>query len=568
METQALHLHTYFLFPFSVDKELVMQDHQKVWSDDAHWIDGLDEWIADHGQAAGSPVAGKLGRWQRDSYRRFDMDSFAYQDMVFFHSFVRRVFFDTGEAFSSTAGGESLVRCYIIPLTALQETGRKLIFEAEDARGRSASVHVTDLRLFLFANGIGILTIGVDAFHLPVTQALWINEMMRKVYPSSGRQLREGRTPNRVTLKLEGGGDTQILAEDRFQSCTMRSFLPPLSKIITELLYFGNYAKQEFEPVLDERMIVYSYLSVDPASVEADFDQSEDYEILMSRLLYVDRNGDSYRYESEFTREQMRQHVYRRWAHQGTLYGFTSYSNVTLTMGRFNCDEHELKEGFLVHRMFMSRYYFTVMVALFYRATLLDFSERTALISRLLYKKYTVAEVDERDIRLVGQLMAEFQHFSNYWYFSELANKDEEIEHFTLQCNVYRLAPMKGEIEQEIEKLSNYLDRVFQNRNTESINRLAMLSLILGAGAMVTGFFGMNFGRGFDKLFFNPDANPWAHNVAVAAVSTLVVSSVLFAMYLVVSNWPDYRDILLPAKKVRRHDSLRRTLELVEQEEE
>jgi hypothetical protein len=311
MQAQALHLHTYFMFPFAVDKEAVMADHRKVWGEHDHWIEGLDQWIDDHGHAAGSPVAGKLGRWRRDSYRRFDMDSFAYQDMVFFHPFVRRVFFDVGEAFSSeVGGGESLVRCYAIPLTALGETGRKLIFEAEDARGRGASVWVNDLRLFLFANGIGILTIGVEAAHVSVSEALWINEMMRKVYPSSGRQVREGRTPRRMSLKLEGGGEPQLLVEETFERCAMKSYAPPLSKIITELLYFANYQKQEFEPVLDERMIVYTYLSVDPNSVEENFDQSEDYEILMSRLLYVDRFGDEYRYESDFTREQMRQQVH------------------------------------------------------------------------------------------------------------------------------------------------------------------------------------------------------------------------------------------------------------------
>jgi hypothetical protein len=179
-----------------------MHDHQKVWGKHVSWMKGVDEWIDDHGKAAGSPIAGRLGRWTRDSYRRFDLDSFAFQDMVFFHSFVRRVFFDTGEAFSALdEETESMVRCYIIPLTALQETGRKLIYEAEDTRGRRAAVRVTDLRLFLFANGIGILTMGIDATHIPVSEALWINEMMRKVYPSSGRQIREGRTPCRAILR-------------------------------------------------------------------------------------------------------------------------------------------------------------------------------------------------------------------------------------------------------------------------------------------------------------------------------------------------------------------------------
>ncbi len=58
MEARALHLHTYFLFPFSVDKEVVMQDHQRVWSKHSYWANGLDEWIADHGGAAGSPGGG------------------------------------------------------------------------------------------------------------------------------------------------------------------------------------------------------------------------------------------------------------------------------------------------------------------------------------------------------------------------------------------------------------------------------------------------------------------------------------------------------------------------------
>ena len=562
MEAQALHLHSYFLFPFSVDKEAVMQDHQRVWGEKEHWIDGLDEWIADHGHAAGSPVAGKLGKWQRDAFRRFDMDSFAYQDMVFFHPFVRRVFFDTGDSFSAESGEtENNLRVYQIPLMHLGETGRQLIFEAEDVRGRTTRVRVTDLRIFLFANGIGILSLGVEAEHISLEHALWINEMMRKVYPSSGRQLREGRTPKRLALKLEGGGEPQTIVDESFDKCAMQGYLPPLARTITDLLYFLNYTTQEFEPILDERMIVYSYLSVDPATVEPNFDQSAAYEVLMSRFLYVDRIGDSYRYDSEFTRDTMRQQIYRRWAHQGTLYGFTSYSNVTLVMGRFNCDEHQLKEGFLVHRMFMSRYYLSVIVALFYRATLLDFSERTALVSRTLYKRFGVAKVTESDTRLVARLMAEVQLFSNYWFFSELANKDEEQEHFVMQCAAYRLHSMKSEMEQEIEKLNSTLERIYQLRSTESINRLAMLSMILGGGAMVTGFFGMNFERGFKNVFFDPPPGwEWMHFVSIGLVSTITVGSMCFAIFLVTRNWPDYRSILLPPREKSKDESLRRTI--------
>lgn len=568
MDARALHLHTYFLFPFSIDKEAVMQDHQRVWSKQRFWAAGLDAWIADHGAAAGSPVTGKLGRWQRDPFRRFDMDSFAYQDMVFFHPFVRRVFFDTGETFDAVSGEpENMLRVYSIPLAHLGETGRMLVLAASDARGRAASARVTDLRLFLFANGIGILTIGVEANDLPVSDALWINEMMRKVYPSSGRQIREGRTPSSIALRLEGGGEPQLIVEETFSRCVMRSFLPPLSRIITGLLYFLNYTTQEFEPLLDERMTVYSYLSVDPSSVSPGFDQTEDYQVLMSRFLYVDRWGEGYRYDPEFIREAMRRQTYRRWAHQGTLYGFTSYSNVTLVMGRFDCDEHQLREGFLVHRMFMSRYYLTVVVALFYRATLLDFSERTALVSRVLSRRFGAYGITDEDTRMVTRLMAEVQLFSNYWYFSELANKDEEIDHFQIQCEQLRVPEMKAEIEQEIEKLNVTLERIYQQRNTESINRLAMLSMILGGGAMVTGYFGMNFGQEFERIFFSPQSTWWPHWLSIAAVTLVVAGSIVFTIFLVASNWYDYRKILLPGRTGTR-ESLRRNAGFGQEPEE
>ncbi|GIU75995.1 MAG: hypothetical protein KatS3mg004_3082 [Bryobacteraceae bacterium] len=567
MEPRAQHLHTYFLFPFAVDKEAVMADHQRVWSKHTLWSAGLDEWINDHAMGAGSPVPGKLGRWQRDPFRRFDMDSFAYQDMVFFHPFVRRVFFDVGDGISGEGPPENMLRVYTIPLAHLGETGRRLVFFAADSRGRSASAQVTDLRLFMFANGIGILTIGVECTDIGVSQALWINEMMRKVYPSSGRQVREGRVPNRMELRLEGGGETAVISEERFSRCVMRGYLPPLSRLVTDLLYFLNYSTQEFEPLLDERMTVYSYMSIDPASVGPGFEQSEEYEILMSRFLYVDRWGDGYRYEPGFTREAMRRQVYRRWAHQGTLYGFTSYSNVTLVLGRHDCDEHLVREGFLIHRMFMSRYYLQVVVALFYRATLLDFSERTALVSRRLSRKFGSYDITEEDTRLVARLMAEVQLFSNYWYFRELANKDEEIEHFQMQCEEFRVPEMKAELEQEIEKLNNTLERIYQQRNTESINRLAMLSMILGGGAMITGYFGMNFGREFEALFFQGEKLKGLHYTSVIAVTLLVAGSLLFATYLVAANWSDYRKILLPSRRDTL-ESLRRTAGFGEEPEE
>ncbi|MBI4903713.1 MAG: hypothetical protein HY820_08760 [Acidobacteria bacterium] len=540
--TELLHLHTYFLFPFSIDRKTVTDNHCASWRDTHYWIDGLDKWLAEHQTPAGSAVVSKLGPWRRAAYSRFDLDSPAYQDMVFFHPFVRRVFFDTSRKDLS----ENLLRCYEIPLD-----GVRLSMEAQDAKGREAKVAVTDLRLFLFANGIGILSIGVEAYGLSAAQALWINEMMRKVYPSSSRQIREARFPSRLALILERNGETLTVAEERFQDCPgMSVFLPPLSKTITSLLYFADYQQNEFEPVLDERMIVYTYTALDPNSIDDGFIASEEYKILLSRILYVDRDGDDYRYDRYFVRQQMMRQLYTRWAHQGTYYGATSYSNVTVCIGNFDCDEHELREGFLVHRMFDGRYYLMAMVALFYRATLLHFAETSAEVSKILYLDQQDDKLSSENIKLANHLRADFLHFANYWYFDELANKEEEIDHFLLQCREYRTDIMKREIEEEVDKLNASLHNYFQFRNTEAVNRLAMLSLIFGAGAVLTGFFGMNFGREFSKVIFQGEAEGgWIHYFAVITVSFLAFGALVFGLYVVLANWSDYQTILLPKKQ-------------------
>ena len=86
---------------------------------------------------------------------------------------MRRAFFDTGDA---NADHEALTHRYVIHHAG----GYSLVLRSGGRRGLAARVEVTDLRLLMFANGVGILTIGVEARELSYAQALWINEMMRR----------------------------------------------------------------------------------------------------------------------------------------------------------------------------------------------------------------------------------------------------------------------------------------------------------------------------------------------------------------------------------------------------
>lgn len=368
--------------------------------------------------------------------------------------------------------------------------------------------------------------------------------------------------PTRLALVLDrtniaGEVVRQTLVEERFEEAAMVGFQPPLARTIQALLYFADYSTSEYEPVLDERMVVYTYVQLAPDSLPEGYIDSEDYQRLISRILYVDRYGTDYRYDAQFTREQMKRQLYARWSHQGTYYGFTTYSNVTVCIGQFECGEHKLDEGFLVYRMFMRRYLLMAQVSIFYRATLLDFAERTALVSRRLYQDQSSGRISTENIRLAAELRADFLHFSNYWYFDELANKDEESEHFAMQVREFHIDSMKDEIEEEIDKLNESIHTYYQFRNTEAINRVAMLSLILGAGAVVTGYFGMNFGGKFESTFFRETREHW---VAIALVSIFSTVAIGFGVFVVLSNWGDYRESLLPTWWLNRHGRRARSL--------
>ena len=163
-------------------------------------------------------------------------------------------------------------------------------------------------------------------------------------------------------------------------------------------------------------------------------------------------------------------------------------------------------------------------------------------------------------MRFASDLRAEFLHFSNYWYFDELSNKEEEFEHFTMHCRALRVQSTKNDIDEEIEKLDTLLQSYAASRNTEAVNRLAILSLIVGAGAILTGYFGMNFGATFERLFFKPDAETViVHYSTVGIISLLVLGALAFGLYMVVSNWSDYRDVLMP-KKWRREKQVESSL--------
>jgi len=127
-----------------------MDEHPEIWWGKQLWFDRTRS--MGHPPRRGIPAgrAAQLGGWRRHSETALDFNSPTYQDMMFFHPFIRRAFFDTGDG---DPEHHALIRRYVIHAAP----GSRLYYEAEDDSGESARVEVTDLRLLLFANGVAIL---------------------------------------------------------------------------------------------------------------------------------------------------------------------------------------------------------------------------------------------------------------------------------------------------------------------------------------------------------------------------------------------------------------------------
>jgi Mg2+ and Co2+ transporter CorA len=101
--------------------------------------------------------------------------------------------------------------------------------------------------------------------------------------------------------------------------------------------------------------------------------------------------------------------------------------------------------------------------------------------------------------------------------------------------------------------MGEFVYNYYQLRNTDAVNRLAVLSLIFGGGAVLTGFFGMNFGREFGQIIFEGQGTtPAIHYFLVALVVVVVFGSLGLGVFLVFWNWRDYLEILHPVKSRRR----------------
>ena len=349
--------------------------------------------------------------------------------------------------------------------------------------------------------------------HLTSRDALLFNELARRTYLSFTEQLEEGdvsKIPVRVRLTIEG----EVPLEHTFKKEQLeltwdhkrKTGTPQISTIIQDLLE-GALGSQCFSPILDDRMVVFTFFGFaggQPRSPKG----REDFEALFSRIMYVESPGTGFCYDRGFMKDVSEHVVYRRWYNLGNLYGFTRYSSAYSGFGGFFANE--------IFNNFNSMYYQLAIISLFYRASLIQFSDDVADATLAL-------EVNKLDRRSFFGLKEDFMRFSNTYWFNEVTNQDEGIDIFECYKKSFKFNDMYNQIKEEIDRADEFLDLIDSTQRNVASKQLNIGGLIIGTLAVWTGFFGMNFEPEWFKNIFMKASYAPVLSIVVVVIGVILL---------------------------------------------
>ena len=460
------------------------------------------------------------GRWQKE---RFDINKpECYQEYIYFHPYVRDILFQRKNNTSSDCKKNNKIDK--LPPIAYYEfksqkngfVGGNLKIEYKSGADNNASVEtisypVTHLAIHEFFNDIAIMAIqvtqeagedirkkffwkqciAIEEFRqnrLTCRDALKFNELARKIYLSFPEQFKEGKIPLSVKIELRskknsnGYTKAHTFSEDKFR---YQEINPVKSEIIddlvSEFLGYDDPVDKSFHGLLDDRMVVFTFLCFAGELKSKCKDTIDEHEALFSRIMYVDQAGEGYKYKKEFIRAKMKDLVYRRWSEDGSLYGYTRYSSAYTGFG------NDFIEN--VFQDFNSMYFQLALISLYYRSSLIDFSDEVGQTTQKLVNKKDQAIYRELFLRL----KADFMQFSNLYWFQEVTNQDQGIEIFELYKKSFEFKTMYKQIKDEIDRGDEYLNILQQNKLNDFTTNFSIYGVVLAGLAILVGFFGINF---------------------------------------------------------------------------
>lgn len=215
------------------------------------------------------------------------------------------------------------------------------------------------------------------------------------------------------------------------------------------------------------------------------------------KLLNIDRpslpddDGSCSRFEYRWARKR----TYQRWAHYGTLYGFTPHSMALMAGGKVEKpdDDPHGDPPFALH---CGRLYFDATLLLLYlRVSLFRFSKRLHELSADARNAKAAQEFPKWQPQFEN-IRWSFLLFENLYQFPLLSTQQQHIEMYELQRRCMDIRDLYEEIDKEVQSSDQVMDnKLDQQRNelASVLNTVAFIGLI---GSLAIGWMQVHSDKG------------------------------------------------------------------------
>jgi Mg2+ and Co2+ transporter CorA len=96
----------------------------------------------------------------------------------------------------------------------------------------------------------------------------------------------------------------------------------------------------------------------------------------------------------------------------------------------------------------------------------------------------------------ISSIYKEYIRFVNQIYFREVTAQDQGIELYDLMQKCLKIKEYIKDLDNEIEELHRYVSLMEERERNRKIEWLNIIATVLLPATLITGLFGMNYGKG------------------------------------------------------------------------
>ena len=170
---------------------------------------------------------------------------------------------------------------------------------------------------------------------------------------------------------------------------------------------------------------------------------------------------------------------------------------------------------------FRHQYFLIFLLAHLHRAALLVFSD--VLVGAVNALKIDDDDSVRRFKRRIRSNFETFLRFTHRYWFHELSERPHVQAAFRMCSDHLRNDALYDEVRDEIKEMSHYLDSDSQRRQSNTVVRLTVITILGLITTVTTGYFGMN-------IIAFADGTPWERLLHGVLATLVFVGMVLFAI--------------------------------------